>query len=128
MADQLPEHPPLLFINAGGTIASGPYDDPYHPPEFVETLKGEQSPIISAVDGLHLPHVHRLSWLPDREAAYVKDSQLFGPEDIQQLAMLIANAVEFNHFVIGHGTDAMVKNAKALQVALRDLKRDGVLQ
>ncbi len=110
----------ILLIRTGGTIDSEPYADPKNPPKFVDTLKGDKSLIMPAVASMpNHKNVDGFTWGRWEEDRFVKDSQLFTPDDIQALAKLIKED-DHRFFVITHGTDAMVKNSTALQAELGD--------
>ena len=99
----------ILVIRAGGTIDSEAYDDPYHPPEFVKTLKGDDSLILRTI--AQLPgsdRVDGMSWGKWDEDRFVKDSQKFTKADIDALAEIIKKDSR-RYFVLTHGTDAMAK-------------------
>ena len=116
----MPQDERILLLRAGGTIDSEPYDDPRHPPEFVDTLKGDHSFIMRTVAQLpNSDKVDGFSWGTWNENRFVKDSQLFTPEDITALADII-KADTHRYFILTHGTDAMAKNARSLQEALKD--------
>ncbi len=113
----------ILLIRTGGTIDSVAYDDPYNPPKYVSTLKGEDSLIKDTVALLpnheNVDHFSWLQWPEDpsgkAEERFVKDSQKFTEDDIHELATIIKEDTTHRHFVITHGTDAMALNAMLLQ-------------
>ncbi len=110
----------VLLIRAGGTIDSEPYTDPYHPPEMVDTLKGDKSLIMRTVASISGgDKVDGFSWGKWQEDSFVKDSQKFTQEDMQALAEMIKEDPH-RHFVLTHGTDAMTRNATMLQDLLKD--------
>ncbi len=108
----------ILLIRTGGTIDAKPYDDPRNPPSYVETLQAEDSLINVLLATSKQEDVDQYSWVPDLETQFVKDSQLFDGEDIQALANIIRND-DHRFFILTHGTDAMIKNATALDEALK---------
>ncbi len=109
----------ILLIRTGGTIDAEPYPDPKEPPQFITPLPAAESLIMDTVKGLpNADKVDGLTWVDWQERKFVKDSQKFEPEDIQALADII-KADHRKYFVLTHGTDGMVKNASALQEALK---------
>jgi L-asparaginase/Glu-tRNA(Gln) amidotransferase subunit D len=109
----------LLLIRTGGTIDGEPYADPKSPPSLLDTLKGADSLIVPTVKTLpHHERVDFLTWGNVEEDRFVKDSQLYTPEDIKALARIIESDPH-THFILTHGTVVMVKNAQWLQQELQ---------
>lgn len=109
----------ILLIRTGGTIDAEPYADPKNPPKFITPLPPAESLLMDTVRKLpNAQKVDGLTWLPQQEKKFVKDSQKFEPEDIQVLADII-KADHRKYFVLTHGTDFMVKNAATLKKALK---------
>lgn len=99
----------ILVIMTGGTIDAEPYEQT---PEFVTPLEHSLIPDMVKQLGYGEGTCDFFQWI-------MKDSQEFTREEMQQLADIIkADARE--HFVITHGTDAMVKNARLLDEFLQD--------
>lgn len=93
----------ILVIMSGGTIDAEGYEET---PDRVTPL--ERSLIPDMVERLgHADRCEFFQWL-------MKDSQDFSAEEIGQLADII-RADERQHFIVTHGTDAMVQNAKRLE-------------
>lgn len=93
----------ILVIMTGGTIDAEKYDQT---PDRVTPL--EHSLIPSMVEQLgHADKCECFQWI-------MKDSQDFDKEEIGQLAEIIRRD-ERELFIVTHGTDAMVKNAKLLE-------------
>jgi L-asparaginase/Glu-tRNA(Gln) amidotransferase subunit D len=108
----------ILLIRTGGTIDAQAYDDPKNPPKYVDTLKGDNSVLMEAVKTLpNYEKVDGYSWGRWSEYRFVKDSQLFEPDDIKELATIIKED-DRKFFIITHGTDAMVRNAEILKKEL----------
>jgi L-asparaginase/Glu-tRNA(Gln) amidotransferase subunit D len=108
----------ILLIRTGGTIDAEPYD-PKSPPAIVATLKGQASLVFPTIKTLpNHKKVDGLTWGKWEEERFVKDSQLFTPEDIKSLADTIKGN-ERDYFILTHGTDAMMKNAELLQQELK---------
>ncbi len=109
----------ILLIRTGGTIDAEPYEDPKSPPDYVTTLSAESSLLFSTVETLpNHENVDGFVWGRWEEGRFVKDSQLFTPEDIEALANIIKQHGN-GYFILTHGTDAMAKNAKLLQQQLQ---------
>jgi L-asparaginase/Glu-tRNA(Gln) amidotransferase subunit D len=108
----------ILVIRTGGTIDAVPYDDPRNPPDYVETLKRDDSLTIPTIKRLGNPTpIDEFTWGEWQENQFVKDSKLFTPQDMDALATIIKNDTH-RTFIVTHGTDAMVKNATMLQERL----------
>lgn len=108
----------ILLIRTGGTIDAAPYDDPKRPPPFVTTLGSTESLVMPTVSRLvEGANVDGFSWGLSEER-FVKDSQLFTPDDLTALADVIRRD-DHAYFVVTHGTDAMAKNAAFLQEMLK---------
>jgi L-asparaginase/Glu-tRNA(Gln) amidotransferase subunit D len=113
----------ILLMRTGGTIDAEPYNDPKSPPSVVKTLKGENSLIMSTVSKLpNHENVDGLTWDKCEEIRFVKDSQLFEPDDIKSLSEIISSDRR-RYFILTHGTDAMTKNAALLQQELRGTRK-----
>jgi len=93
-------------------------EDPRTPPKYVETLKGEASLVMPAIEQLGYTNVDRLNWKASEESRFVKDSKQYTPKDIEALAKIIREDKEHDHFIIAHGTDHIVQNANSLKYAL----------
>lgn len=107
----------ILWINAGGTIVSKAYEDPHHPPKFVEVL-GKDESIQQVKDAIERTgHGDRIDMA---EPYYPQDSQLFSNADIRNMADLI-NESKQKLILITHGTDGMAKNAQRLKARLHEL-------
>ena len=113
----------ILLIRTGGTIDSEAYADPKAPPEFVKTLKGDQSLILRAMANLpNYESVDGFSWVARQEDRFVKDSKEFTDSDLNSLAQIIKDDSR-RYFIITHGTDFMAKNAAALQEKLQGIDK-----
>lgn len=109
----------ILLIRTGGTIDSEPYDIKGDGNDFVKTLKGDQSLIMRTVAKLpNHEKVDGFSWVARQEDRFVKDSREFNNNDIAALAHIIKDNPR-KYFVITHGTDDMVRNARELQKQLK---------
>lgn len=113
----------ILLIRTGGTIDAAPYADPSHPPQLVDTLKGEDSLIINEMK--QLPHYEQIDyhkWQVNEETQLVKDSKLFTQADLAILAETVNQATQ-RQILITHGTDAMVTNASQVKALLQDIDK-----
>jgi len=120
MADGTPEG--VLVIYTGGTIGSKPRDpDPDSPQVVVSWEELEQGhPELLTLKARGLRVVC--------EPITPLDSCNVGPEQWQQIAAIIERRyVEFDGFVILHGTDTMVYTASALSFMLRELAKPVIL-
>ncbi len=108
----------ILLIRTGGTIDAQPYDDVNYAPDFVTTLKDGDSLVMPTIRALAnhalVDEYHCGKW---EEGMFVKDSDLFTPQNVLALAHIIKKD-ERNFFILTHGTDAMAKNAAFLQKLL----------
>jgi L-asparaginase/Glu-tRNA(Gln) amidotransferase subunit D len=104
----------ILLICTGGTMDAEPCENPKTPPTFVKTRKGKESLVMHTVECLGYKNVDRFNWAEGDEYRFVKDSKEFTPSDIAELARIIKKD-EHRCFVITHGTDAIVKNARLLR-------------
>lgn len=100
--------PPILVVMTGGTIDAEPYETT---PEFVTPLEKSLIPDMVAELGYEKDVCDFFQWM-------MKDSQAFTREEMHELASII-RADEREHFVITHGTDAMVQNAQLLDEFLQ---------
>lgn len=107
----------ILLIRTGGTIDAKPYDDPRNPPEIVDALSTEDSLISGVLKEIGAENVDQFTWLGDLGSKFVKDSKEFTQRDLEALGRII-NGDDHSHFIITHGTDAMVENAKYLKLIL----------
>lgn len=109
----------ILLIRTGGTIDAQAYADPRQPPKHVSTRLGDDSLIKAEISTL--PGHEKVDYFHwgtrKKEQRFVKDSKLFTPEDLAELADLIKKD-DHKYFIVTHGTDAMAKNAEALENAL----------
>lgn len=115
----------ILWINTGGTLVSRRYDDPFHPPEHVETLPIREADALietllkklcreQQVDCYN----YGIHW--DYQAhgdTFIRDSKKFTDDYICDLAEVVESSSQ-KHFLITHGTDAMTENAARLKKEL----------
>jgi len=114
----------ILWINTGGTLVSAPYDDPKEPPENVSPLPFAEAAalvmqLLSHING-SLDRVDGYSF-GTSETQFLKDSKLFTPDDIRELAGIIASDTEHDKVLITHGTDKMAENATLLKKFLAEM-------
>jgi L-asparaginase len=111
-------HHRILLIRTGGTIDAEPYSNPHEPPKHVSTLSATHSLIEQTIDAIGAHNkIDHFRMLEQKHAQFVKDSQLFTREDMQELADIIRSN-DHQHIIITHGTDAMTHNATLLKEAL----------
>ncbi len=111
----------ILLIRTGGTIDAQDYDDPKAPPQNIVTLKSENSPIFPIIKTLpNHENIDNHIWDKHEEKRFVKDSKFFTPEEIKSLAEIIKKDQRHAHFLLTHGTDAIVENAILLNQELEN--------
>ena len=104
----------VLWIATGGTIASVPGENGYHPDRNLEGL-------FRMIDRARLPQI-------DVETPFCCDSSDIQPEHWVILAKTVEqNNSRYDGFVITHGTDTMAYTAAALSFMLKGIQKPVIL-
>lgn len=98
-----------LVIDTGGTFGSEKYEDPNNPPKNVKMLSF--SMVERVLAHLNGKVIKKLEWADLKR----KDSKSYTIKELEKIIIYAVDIFCADKIILVHGTDAMVKNAKAVK-------------